>query len=130
MGRNEQQTRFSLSDRQRIRLYRSALDKAGCEWSSSWRVSTVRPERALAVRPRRLRKMVSFDRAGGDMATIYKRGKTWWARAQRDNKEFRKSLATRDRPTAEKRLRIWLDELDATGWGGRARIPFGTAARA
>lgn len=64
------------------------------------------------------------------MATIYKRGKTWWARAQRDNKEFRKSLSTRDRPTAEKRLRVWLDELDATGWGGRSRIPFGTAARA
>lgn len=64
------------------------------------------------------------------MATIYKRGKTWWARAQRDNKEFRKSLSTRDRPTAEKRLRVWLDELDATGWGGRARIPFGSAARA
>lgn len=64
------------------------------------------------------------------MATIYKRGKTWWARAQRDNQEFRKSLSTRDRPTAEKRLRIWLEELDATGWGGRARIPFGTAARA
>lgn len=64
------------------------------------------------------------------MATIYKRGKTWWARAQRDNKEYRKSLSTRDRPTAEKRLRVWLDELDASGWGGRARIPFSSAARA
>lgn len=63
------------------------------------------------------------------MASIYKRGKTWWARAQRHNKEYRKSLETGNRPVAEKRLRIWLEELEASDWGGRARIPFSSAAR-
>lgn len=64
------------------------------------------------------------------MATIYKRGKTWWGRAQRKGTEYRKSLETRDRPTAEKRLGKWLEELKATSWGGRARITFAQAARA
>lgn len=64
------------------------------------------------------------------MATVYKRGKIWWGRAQRDNQELRKSLETGDRPTAQKRLRVWLDELDATNWGGRARVSYSEAARA
>lgn len=51
------------------------------------------------------------------MAGIYKRGATWWGRAQRDGKEYRFSLRTPDRRTAEKRLRIWLDEMDAAAWG-------------
>lgn len=63
------------------------------------------------------------------MATVYKRGQTWWGRAQRKGQEYRKSLETRDRPTALKRLDIWLAELEATGWGGRARLSFADAAR-
>lgn len=64
------------------------------------------------------------------MAAIYKRGKVWWARAQRKNQEYRKSLATGDRATAEKRLRAWLAELEAQSWGDRPRISFADAARA
>jgi integrase len=63
------------------------------------------------------------------MATIYKRGKVWWGRAQRKGQEYRKSLETGDRPTAQKRLQTWLDELEATSWGGRARLTFADAAR-
>ena len=64
------------------------------------------------------------------MAGIYKRGKVWWGRAQRKGKEFRQSLETRDRPTAEKRLRTWLTELEASSWGDRPRITFANAAKA
>lgn len=63
------------------------------------------------------------------MATIYKRGKIWWARAQRKGQEYRKSLETGDRPTAQKRLQVWLAELEATSWGGRSRVSFADAAR-
>lgn len=73
--------------------------------------------------------MVSLDGEGGDMATIYKRGKIWWARAQRKGQEYRKSLETGDRPTAQKRLQVWLAELEATSWGGRSRVSFADAAR-
>jgi len=51
------------------------------------------------------------------MAGIYKRGEIWWARAQRSGKERRLSLKTRDRRTAERRFRQWLDDLDAAEWG-------------
>lgn len=64
------------------------------------------------------------------MAAIYKRGKVWWARAQRAGKEYRQSLATRDRPTAQKRLEVWLKDLEATNWGDRPRLSFADAARA
>lgn len=63
------------------------------------------------------------------MASIYKRGKTWWGRAQRKGHEYRKSLATGDRATAEKRLRKWTDELEAAHWGDRPRLTFAQAAR-
>lgn len=63
------------------------------------------------------------------MAAIYKRGKIWWARAQRKGQEYRKSLETGDRPTAQKRMQDWLAELEATSWGGRARLTFANAAR-
>lgn len=64
------------------------------------------------------------------MANIYKRGKTWWGRAQRAGVEHRQSLQTRDKSVAEKRLRIWLEELEASSWGGRARVSTANAARA
>lgn len=53
------------------------------------------------------------------MAGIYKRGKTWWGRAQRDNREFRRSLKTTDKGIAEKRLRQWLAELEGVSWGDK-----------
>ena len=63
------------------------------------------------------------------MATIYKRGQTWWARAQRKGIEYRQSLGTGNKAMAEKRLRQWLDELEATSWGDRPRIAFAEAVR-
>lgn len=53
------------------------------------------------------------------MAGIYKRGGIWWARAQRGNREFRRSLKTADKGVAEKRLRQWLSELDGIAWGDK-----------
>lgn len=63
------------------------------------------------------------------MATKYKRGSIWWARAQRDGKEFRQSLKTGDRLLAEKRLRQWLENLDALAWGDRPRVAFREAIK-
>lgn len=64
------------------------------------------------------------------MAAIYKRGETWWGRAQRKGKEYRQSLETRDKRVAEKRLREWLERLEAQQWGGRSRVSFKDAAKA
>lgn len=64
------------------------------------------------------------------MANIYKRGKTWWARAQRDGKELRVSLETRSESVARERLRTWLDELDGQAWGERPKVTLNEAADA
>ncbi len=58
------------------------------------------------------------------MATIYRRGRTYWARAQRDGREFRESLKTTDRRVAEGRYRDWLARLEAIAWGDRPRRLF------
>lgn len=63
------------------------------------------------------------------MANIYKRGTTWWARAQRKGEEYRRSLKTGNRSVALKRLRVWLDQLEAASWGDRPRISFADAVR-
>lgn len=63
------------------------------------------------------------------MATLYKRGKRWWARAQRGGREQRKSLGTANRGIAEKRFRAWLDEIEATAWGDKPRRGWEEAAR-
>lgn len=62
------------------------------------------------------------------MAGIYKRGKTWWGRAQRGNREFRRSLKTTDKGIAERRLRKWLEELEAYAWGEKPSKTFAEAA--
>lgn len=64
------------------------------------------------------------------MATIYKRGQTWWGRAQRKGQEYRKSLETRNKSIAESRLQQWLKELEAYSWGDRPRIAFSHAVKA
>jgi len=64
------------------------------------------------------------------VATIYKRGKVYWARAQRAGREFRHSLKTGDRRVAEKRLRQWIEELEASSWGDRPRVAFAQAVKA
>lgn len=61
------------------------------------------------------------------MAGIYRRGKIYWARAQRHNAEYRRSLKTADRAIAEKRLRAWLDELDAIAWGEKPKRSYAEA---
>jgi integrase len=51
------------------------------------------------------------------MASIYRRGKVWWGKAQRDGRVHRVSLRTSSKTTAERRLRTWLDEMDGMAWG-------------
>jgi integrase len=58
---------------------------------------------------------------------IYRRGKTYWARAQRQNREYRRSLKTTDRTIAERRARAWLGELDAIAWGEKPRRSYAEA---
>jgi integrase/recombinase XerD len=55
------------------------------------------------------------------MSRIYRRGKVYWARAQRGNIEHRRSLKTSNRSIAKKRLAAWLGELDAIAWGDKPR---------
>jgi integrase len=61
------------------------------------------------------------------MAGLYRRGKVYWGRAQRQNREHRRSLKTADRAIAEKRLRAWLDELDAIAWGEKPHHTYAEA---
>src|SRR5690349_9462046 len=62
------------------------------------------------------------------MAGLYRRGKIWWCRAQRQGREHRRSLKTADRATAERRLRAFLEELEAVAWGEKPRRSFDEAA--
>jgi integrase len=61
------------------------------------------------------------------MARLFRRGRTYWARAQRQNREFRRSLKTSDRAIAERRFRAWLNELDATAWGEKPKRSYAEA---
>src|SRR5215831_3373468 len=61
------------------------------------------------------------------MARIFRRGRTYWCRAQRQNREFRRSLKTTDRAVAERRARAWLNELDAISWGEKPRHGYAEA---
>lgn len=63
------------------------------------------------------------------MASLYRRGKVYWARAQRDGREHRRSLKTRDRAIALRRLRDWLGELDGIAWGDKPRRSFTETAQ-
>ena len=62
------------------------------------------------------------------MASLYRRGKTWWGRTQRDGREFRRSLETRSKSVAGERLAQWLDALEAAAWGEKPRITLNEAA--
>lgn len=63
------------------------------------------------------------------MAGLYKRGNIWWARAQRDGREFRQSLKTSNKRLAENRLQEWLRQIEAQQWGDRPRIALQQAMR-
>jgi integrase len=58
------------------------------------------------------------------VAGVYKRGATYWGRAQREGREYRFSLRTQDRRIAEKRLREWLNQMDASAWGEKPPRPW------
>lgn len=53
------------------------------------------------------------------MAGVYKRGRIWWGRAERNGRDIRRSLKTADKGVAEKRLRQWLNELEGAAFGDR-----------
>ncbi|WP_345820184.1 site-specific integrase [Methylobacterium fujisawaense] len=56
------------------------------------------------------------------MADIYLRGKTWWARVQKNGQDIRESLGTRSESVARQRLAVWLSDLEAQAWGGKPRL--------
>lgn len=58
------------------------------------------------------------------MAGVYKRGSTYWGRAQREGKEYRFTLRTTNKAVAEKRLRDWLTDMDAVAWGDKPPRPW------
>src|SRR5256885_492379 len=58
------------------------------------------------------------------MAAIYRRGQTWWGRAQRDGQEFRGSLKTKDRREAQRIFASWLAEIERVQRGGRPARSF------
>jgi integrase len=58
------------------------------------------------------------------VAGTYKRGRVYWARAQRDGVEHRESLKTTDRRAADRRYRQWVERIDALAWDGRPRRTF------
>jgi integrase len=59
---------------------------------------------------------------------IYKRGKQWWGRAQRNGKDRRTPLKTTSKTVAERRYRQWRDDLDAIAWGDKPRRRFDEAS--
>lgn len=63
------------------------------------------------------------------MAGIYRRGKVYHARAQRNGVEHRRTLETADRRVAERRFKQWLADLEASAWGERPRIAFREAVK-
>ncbi len=58
------------------------------------------------------------------MAGLYRRGTVYWARVHRQGQHYRRSLKTADRAIAERRFRVWLDDLDAVAWGEKPRRSF------
>jgi integrase len=67
---------------------------------------------------------------GGVMAGLYKRGKTWWGRVQRDGQEYRRSLETRSKSVAGQRLVRWVDQLEGAKWGERPEVTLNEVADA
>ena len=61
------------------------------------------------------------------MATIYRRGKTWWGRFTYKKIESRTTLETASRTVAEKRLVKWVKEKKAETWGDGAGKTFDDA---
>lgn len=62
------------------------------------------------------------------MATIYKRGETYWGRITRDGRERRQSLKTTSREVAQKRFTVWISRLEASSFGEKPSHTFDEAA--
>lgn len=62
------------------------------------------------------------------MASTYLRNGIWWGRVQVDGRDLRRSLGTRSKAEARKRLDAWLSEVDRVRHGGRPRMTFDQAA--
>lgn len=52
---------------------------------------------------------------------LYRRGGIWWGRIQVNRREHRRSLRTRSRAEARKRLDAWLAEVEHERWHGQPR---------
>lgn len=61
------------------------------------------------------------------MANVYKRGNVWWGRVQVRGKDLRQSLETTSKSVADKRLREWLNRLEAHQWGDKPRRTYDEA---
>jgi integrase len=61
------------------------------------------------------------------MAGLYKRNGIYWGRVERQGKEHRRSLKTKDRKTAEGRIRAWISELEGTAFGEKPRHTYAEA---
>jgi integrase len=72
---------------------------------------------------------VALDKETGAIMGVYKRGRQWWGRAQRNGKERRHPLKTTSKAIAERHYRQWLGELDAIAWGDKPRRLFDEAAK-
>jgi len=62
------------------------------------------------------------------MSNLYQRGKIWWGRSERQGRQLRRSLKTKNRSIAERRFREWLEELEAIAWGDKPRRSWEEAA--
>lgn len=64
------------------------------------------------------------------MATIYRRGRQWWGRVQRQGQDLRQPLKTTTEAVARRRLKEWLEDLDRIAWGEKPRRTFDDLALA
>ena len=62
------------------------------------------------------------------MPNIYKRGSTFWGRVQLGGSDHRRSLRTRNRVEARRRLSVWVEELKEQQWSGQVRHRYREAA--
>lgn len=74
----------------------------------------------MALRGASLLELVAFQEES-EMAGIYRRGRIWWARTQRNGREYRQSLKTASRNVALKRFKEWEENVSAFAHGFKVR---------
>lgn len=55
---------------------------------------------------------------------LFKRGEIWWGRVQFAGRDIKRSLRTRSRAEARRRLEAWLTDVERARWTGEARHTF------